>query len=153
MSDLQLSLLGLGAVLVAGVWGYNKLQERKYRQAAEKVFRNEQPDVLVPAEEASAASAPAAYDADEYAARREPGFADAADTVEDDGEFVAAAETGAAHEALPVSADMQAGYGAAPAYAETAYLDAPDVSDAPAAAALRNAPSADWCDDSIDLIA
>ena len=57
MSDLQLSLLGLGAVLVVGVWVYNKLQERKYRQAAEKVFRGEQADLL-----ASEAGEPAQED-------------------------------------------------------------------------------------------
>ncbi len=47
MSDLQLSLIGLGIVLVGGVFAYNKWQERKHRQLAERVFRSEHPDVLL----------------------------------------------------------------------------------------------------------
>src|SRR5689334_16128251 len=45
-SDLQISLVGVGAVAVAGVWAYNKWQERQHRQAAERVFRGSQADVL-----------------------------------------------------------------------------------------------------------
>lgn len=47
MSDLQLSLIGLGIVLVGGVFAYNKWQERKHRKLAERVFRGEHPDVLL----------------------------------------------------------------------------------------------------------
>ncbi|MBV6474752.1 MAG: Cell division protein ZipA [Rhodocyclaceae bacterium] len=47
MSDLQLSLIGLGILLVGGVFAYNKWQERKHRQLAERVFRSEHPDVLL----------------------------------------------------------------------------------------------------------
>lgn len=47
MSDLQLSLIGLGAALVAGVFAYNKWQERKHRKMAERVFRGNHPDVLL----------------------------------------------------------------------------------------------------------
>ncbi len=47
ISDLQLSLLGIGAVGVAGVWVYNKWQEREHRKAAERVFRGNQADVLL----------------------------------------------------------------------------------------------------------
>lgn len=38
LSDLQLSLAAAGAVLVAAVWGYNLLQERKHRRIAERIF-------------------------------------------------------------------------------------------------------------------
>jgi len=47
MSDLQLSLIGLGIVLVIGVFAYNKWQERKHRKLAERVFRGDHPDVLL----------------------------------------------------------------------------------------------------------
>ena len=42
MSDLQLSLIGLGIALVGGVFAYNKWQERKHRKLAERVFRSVQ---------------------------------------------------------------------------------------------------------------
>lgn len=149
MSDLQLSLLGLGAALVAGVWGYNKFQERKYRQAAEKVFRNEQPDVLAPeaafaaTDEAAVPYAEAAEPAyqpqpeTDYLApdeRREPVF-DAA-PVEDFDESVA--DVVASPPVEPVDP--------APAFAEAAMPAAPSADG-------RSAPPADWCDESIDLIA
>ena len=47
MSDLQLSLIGLGVALVGGVFAYNKWQERKHRKLAERVFRADHPDVLL----------------------------------------------------------------------------------------------------------
>lgn len=47
MSDLQLSLIGLGVALVGGVFAYNKWQERKHRKLAERVFRGDHPDVLL----------------------------------------------------------------------------------------------------------
>lgn len=47
MSDLQVALIAVGAAGVAGVWGYNKWQERQQKNLAEKVFRGEQPDVLL----------------------------------------------------------------------------------------------------------
>lgn len=47
MSDLQLSLLALGAVLVAAVAGYNVLQERRARRRAEAAFRGGHPDALL----------------------------------------------------------------------------------------------------------
>ena len=154
MSDLQLSLLGLGAALVAGVWAYNKLQERKYRQAAEKVFRNEQADVLAPdagdamTDDAAALHAEAvepSYRAEsdsEYMMsdeRREPMF-DAAPVDEHDDEAMEAVDAAYA-ESSP----------AEPAYAAPAF--AAGAEPAPQSADGRNAPPADWCDESIDLIA
>ncbi len=52
MSDLQLALIALGAVFVAGVAGYNALQERRARRRAEAAFRGAHPDALLePADE------------------------------------------------------------------------------------------------------
>lgn len=49
MSDLQLALLGLGVVVIAGVVAYNALQERRARRRAEKAFGGEHADVLLDA--------------------------------------------------------------------------------------------------------
>lgn len=56
MSDLQIALIAAGIAGVAGVWGYNKWQERQHRKLAEKIFRGDQPDVLLGGEETAAAS-------------------------------------------------------------------------------------------------
>jgi hypothetical protein len=47
MSDLQLALLGVGVVVIAGVVAYNALQERRARQRAERAFGGEHADVLL----------------------------------------------------------------------------------------------------------
>src|SRR5262245_41873547 len=48
MSDLQLALLGLGAVVIAGVVVYNAVQERRAGCRAEKAFGAADPvDVLL----------------------------------------------------------------------------------------------------------
>ncbi|MRR50778.1 MAG: cell division protein FtsZ, partial [Rhodocyclaceae bacterium] len=47
VNELQLALIGLGAAAVIGVWAYNKWQERKHFKLAEKVFKGQQPDVLM----------------------------------------------------------------------------------------------------------
>jgi hypothetical protein len=47
VSDLQLSLIALGAVLVAAVAGYNILVERRARRRAEEAFRASHPDALL----------------------------------------------------------------------------------------------------------
>jgi hypothetical protein len=49
MSDLQLALLGVGVVVIAGVVAYNALQERRARQRAEKAFGGDHADVLLEA--------------------------------------------------------------------------------------------------------
>lgn len=54
MSELQLSLIVAGIALVAGVFAYNKWQERKHRKLAERVFRGNHPDVLLGRRDAAA---------------------------------------------------------------------------------------------------
>jgi hypothetical protein len=58
MSDLQIGLLAVGALVVAGVLLYNGLQERRARRAAERAFGAQRADVLL----------------GEPAERREPSF-------------------------------------------------------------------------------
>ncbi len=76
MSELQLSLIGLGAAGIAGVWAYNKWQERQQRKTAERVFRGGQADVLLDG------SAPAAAP-NEPAGRVEPVLAGGGATAEE----------------------------------------------------------------------
>lgn len=47
MSDLQLALIGIGAVVVAGVYGFNWFQQRKYRRESAKAFGKPHEDVLL----------------------------------------------------------------------------------------------------------
>ncbi len=47
MSELQISLLAIGALVVAGVLIYNRLQERGAKRAAERSFRSAHDDVLL----------------------------------------------------------------------------------------------------------
>ncbi|MCC7184517.1 MAG: hypothetical protein IT509_13260, partial [Rhodocyclaceae bacterium] len=47
MSDLQISLLAIGAVIVAGVYLFNLRQERQLRRRTEQAFAREHPDVLL----------------------------------------------------------------------------------------------------------
>ena len=56
MSELQISLLAIGALVVAGVLIYNRVQERGARRAAERSFRSAHDDVLL--HQPAAAEAP-----------------------------------------------------------------------------------------------
>src|SRR3990170_7830301 len=47
MGDLQISLLGIGACVVAGVYLLNAWQERQFRRRAEQAFAREHDDVLL----------------------------------------------------------------------------------------------------------
>ena len=47
MSELQISLLAIGFLIVAGVYGFNRFQERKHRRRAEQAFPSEHEDVLL----------------------------------------------------------------------------------------------------------
>ena len=47
MSELQISLLAIGLLIVAGVYGFNRFQERKHRRRAEQAFPSGHEDVLL----------------------------------------------------------------------------------------------------------
>ncbi len=47
MSDLQISLLGIGAIVIAGVFAFNRFQERKFRRIADAHFKSKHDDVLL----------------------------------------------------------------------------------------------------------
>ena len=47
MSELQISLLVIGFLVVVGVYGFNRFQEWKYRRRAEKAFPSGHKDVLL----------------------------------------------------------------------------------------------------------
>lgn len=53
MSELQLGLLGIGILVVAGVFAYNKLQERRLKRQTEEVFASRHDDVLMGARSAA----------------------------------------------------------------------------------------------------
>jgi hypothetical protein len=59
MSDLQLGLLAIGAVVVIAVLAYNKWQEARFRREAEGVLGSRHDDVLMGAAESSAGAPPA----------------------------------------------------------------------------------------------
>jgi hypothetical protein len=47
MSELQLALLAIGALVVAGVYGYNLLQQRRLRRRTEQAFQDKPGDALL----------------------------------------------------------------------------------------------------------
>ncbi len=47
MSELQLGLIGIGAVVLIAIFGFNRWQERNFRRQAEHGFRRDTPDVLM----------------------------------------------------------------------------------------------------------
>ena len=53
MSELQLGLLGIGALVVVGVLVYNKVQEARLKRQSEEVFGSRHDDVLLGRESAS----------------------------------------------------------------------------------------------------
>lgn len=53
MSELQLGLLGIGALVVVGVLAYNKLQEARLKRQSEEIFGSRHDDVLLGAKSAS----------------------------------------------------------------------------------------------------
>jgi FtsZ-interacting cell division protein ZipA len=60
MSELQIGLLAIGALVVVGVLAYNRIQERGARRAAERAFRSSHVDILLdePAGESVHAAVP-----------------------------------------------------------------------------------------------
>jgi hypothetical protein len=83
MNDLQVALIAVGAAGVAGVWGYNKWQERQQGKLAEKVFQGRgQGDALLGGGERQSGIAPVAAEREpDTRERQEPGFAGPADEV------------------------------------------------------------------------
>ena len=53
ISDFQLALIGIAALIIVGIVIFNFLQERRYRQRAEKAFYADHPDVLIDASDLS----------------------------------------------------------------------------------------------------
>lgn len=62
MSELQIGLLAIGGLVVAGVLAYNKFQERRARGAAEKAFSSGHEDVLMARPEAASAREEPTFD-------------------------------------------------------------------------------------------
>lgn len=118
MNELQMSLLAIGLLVVAGVYGFNRFQEKKYRRLAEEAFPAKQEDVLLRASEpdiqpdapdiarfreepriepviSAAADEPVTMTADEPAAMDEPVITDEPLLMEEaveEAETIAAAE-------------------------------------------------------------
>jgi FtsZ-interacting cell division protein ZipA len=87
MSDLQLSLLAVGAVVVAGVYMFNWTQERRLRRRLKEAFGEERDDVLLET------SAPAAARVEpQLGAYSEPAAEDVAEAPEIDAAPAAALE-------------------------------------------------------------
>jgi len=66
MTDLQMSLIGIAGVFVAGVFTYNKIQEYKAKKSVERAFSSDHDDVLMRTGEAPGAR--------HETARHEPSF-------------------------------------------------------------------------------
>ena len=47
MTELQMGMIGLGALAVVGVMAYNKWQEHRQRKQAEQMLQTSHPDVLL----------------------------------------------------------------------------------------------------------
>ncbi|MGH8683761.1 MAG: cell division protein ZipA C-terminal FtsZ-binding domain-containing protein, partial [Nitrosospira sp.] len=47
MSELQISLIAIGFIVVLGVIFFNWMQQRRYRRGAEKAFGRKHEDVLL----------------------------------------------------------------------------------------------------------
>jgi FtsZ-interacting cell division protein ZipA len=92
MSDLQLSLLIIGAVVVGGVYLFNWMQERKFRRKLGEAFASDREDVLLePAKEGQARVEPQvswsdarADEPDGVPAPKAPSSRPAPTTTEDD---------------------------------------------------------------------
>ena len=59
MSELQIGLLAIGGLVVAGVFAYNRMQERGARRAAERAFRSGHEDALMAPPAAASGREPA----------------------------------------------------------------------------------------------
>ncbi|MEW5863324.1 MAG: cell division protein ZipA C-terminal FtsZ-binding domain-containing protein [Pseudomonadota bacterium] len=60
MSELQIGLLAIGALVIGGVFAYNRIQERRARDAARRAFPSARADVLMGAGQAPDSALPVA---------------------------------------------------------------------------------------------
>ena len=67
MTDLQLSLIDIAGVFVAGVYSYNKVQEYRARKSVDRAFANDHDDVLMRAGDAPVARHEPSFSADDQA--------------------------------------------------------------------------------------
>jgi FtsZ-interacting cell division protein ZipA len=104
MSDLQISLSIIGTIVVAGVYLFNMLQERKYKRKMEHMFGNKKDDVLMSSKT--------------HKERREPVLEEITldsiaplgsdmDEVALEGELETAADTAVISQDLPVQVDLE----------------------------------------------
>ncbi|MGE5491103.1 MAG: cell division protein ZipA C-terminal FtsZ-binding domain-containing protein [Actinomycetota bacterium] len=89
MTELQYGLIGLGAAAVAGVFAYNKWQERAHRKVAEQVLKSDHDDVLLGGEAPRREEPRFSLEPEIQAERREPVLAG---TPEPEPEFEPEAE-------------------------------------------------------------
>ncbi len=93
MSELQLGLLGIGALVVAGVLAYNKLQEARLKRQSEQTFGSRHDDVLL-GEKTAARHSAASIERIEPTLSEAPGAGMAASGMLDPGiDFIATLET------------------------------------------------------------
>lgn len=97
MSELQISLLAIGFVVVAGVYGFNRFQESRYRRRAERAFPAARDDVLL--KENTENSLPDAMLREESRIEPVVSLEDEPDTLEDD--LPAATANSLVEEAVP----------------------------------------------------
>lgn len=76
MTELQYGLIGLGGLAVAGVFAYNKWQERSHRKVAEQVLKSDHDDVLLGGEAPRRQEPKIAVDTPSPEERREPMLVD-----------------------------------------------------------------------------
>lgn len=129
ISELQIALVGAGAVAVGMVWGYNLWQDRRHRQTADRIFRGGQGDALLPEPKGPGA---------EHTDRQEPRFGDTAPDSSGAGEVPDS--TGLDDVPLPSSAPAPV---LPPDYADelvdcVLHLTAADLVPAPAVWAMQN---------------
>ena len=74
ISELQIALIGAGAVGVALVWSYNVWQDRQHRKTADRIFKGGQGDALLDGESEATVAAAAAAIPGEPGEWREPHF-------------------------------------------------------------------------------
>jgi len=87
LSDLQIALIGAGAIAVAAVWVYNLWQERKLHRLSQTFFTHPQDDALITPASEGAAGQPAGdvqmHEMPDIRERKEPTFEPAISRFDD----------------------------------------------------------------------